>query len=204
MKLLHIYTSLFFVTFILLQVSVSSLEPVNASINGSAYTKVVFCIWPYPKYTTISPTWISIIRSSFMSLVVRQSTLELTKPLFGNSSFFEVQRFPGGITIIPEQNAFLLQRPYAFFNFTLNFPIYKVQDEIEELKNQMKRGLYLNSYEVIFQLYLSFATFVLKISTCTNIVLSQPSMRTQNICQTPMPVLTNYSPGPIWLIMDCI
>lgn len=130
--------------------SVSSLEPVNESINGSAYTTVVFSIWPYPKNSTISPTWISIIRSSFMSLVVRQSTLQLTEPLFGNSSFFEVLRFLGGITIIPQQRAFLLQRPHAFFNFTLNFPIYKVQDEIEELKNQMKRGLYLNSYEVLF------------------------------------------------------
>ncbi|KAJ1692165.1 hypothetical protein LUZ63_008863 [Rhynchospora breviuscula] len=127
-------------------VSVSSLEPVN----GSSYTTVVFSIWPYPKDSTISPTWISIIRSSFMSLVVRQSTLQLTEPLFGNSSFFEVLRFPGGITVIPPQSAFLLQRPHAFFNFTLNFPIYKVQDKVEELKEQMKQGLYLNSYENLF------------------------------------------------------
>jgi hypothetical protein len=164
-------------------VSVSSLEPVNASINGSADTTVVFCIWPYPKNTTISPTWISIIRSSFMSLVVRQSTLQLTEPLFGNSSFFEVLRFPGGITIIPEQNAFLLQRPHAFFNFTLNFPIYKVQDEIEELKNQMKRGLYLNSYEVIFQLDLSFSILYSN-QYLHEIVHSQPFLKTQNIYQT--------------------
>ncbi|XP_078158537.1 uncharacterized protein LOC144554150 [Carex rostrata] len=131
-------------------VSVSSLEPVNGSVNGSAYTTVVFSIWPYPKNSIISPTWISIIRSKFMALVVGQSTLQLTEPLFGNSSFFEVVRFPGGITIIPQQSAFLLQRPHAFFNFTLNFPIYKVQNEVEVLKNQMKQGLYLNSYENLF------------------------------------------------------
>ena len=83
-----------------------------------------------------------------MSLVVEQSTLHLTKSLFGNSSFFEVLKFPGGITIIPPQVAFLVQKPYASFNFTLNFPIYKVQNKTNELKDQMKTGLRLNPYEV--------------------------------------------------------
>lgn len=155
----EVYTPSIFINSVLLQVSVSSLEPVNGSVNGSVYTTVVFSIWPYPKNSIISPTWISIIRSKFMALVVRQSTLQLTEPLFGNSSFFEVVRFPGGITIIPQQSAFLLQRPHAFFNFTLNFPIYKVQNEVEVLKNQMKQGLYLNTYEVnssiIFVFYIS-------------------------------------------------
>lgn len=83
-----------------------------------------------------------------MSLVVRQSTLHLTESLFGNSSSFEVLKFPGGITVIPTQSAFLPQAHHASFNFTLNFPIYKVQDRTDELKDQMKAGLLLNSNEV--------------------------------------------------------
>ncbi|TVU19128.1 hypothetical protein EJB05_35262 [Eragrostis curvula] len=78
------------------------------------------------------------------------STMYLTESLFGSSSFFEVIKFPGGITIIPPQAAFLLQKPYASFNFTLNFPIYKVQDKTNELKDQMKIGLRLNPYENLY------------------------------------------------------
>ncbi|KAL6844977.1 hypothetical protein ACP4OV_025150 [Aristida adscensionis] len=114
------------------------------------WTNVIFSIVPYPKYSTISSTSLSILRSSFVSLVVNQSTLHLTDSLFGSSSFFEVLKFPGGITIIPPQAAFLLQKPYASFNFTLNFPIYKVQDKANELKDQMKTGLRLNPYENLY------------------------------------------------------
>ncbi|ONL95200.1 hypothetical protein ZEAMMB73_Zm00001d028255 [Zea mays] len=83
-----------------------------------------------------------------MSLVVQQSTIHLTKPLFDNSSYFEVIKFPGGITIIPPQTAFLLQKPHATFNFTLNYPIYKLQDRTNELKDQMEAALLLNPYEL--------------------------------------------------------
>ncbi|OAY70613.1 hypothetical protein ACMD2_26484, partial [Ananas comosus] len=127
-------------------VAVSSLE----RIAGSNWTNVVFGIWPYPKNSSILPTWLSILRSSFMSLVVQQSTLHLTTSLFGNASLFEVRKFPGGITIIPPQNAFLLQKPYASFNFSLNFAIYKVQDKVSQLKDQMKLGLFLNSHENLY------------------------------------------------------
>jgi hypothetical protein len=117
-------------------------------LAGSNWTNVVFSIVPYPKNLTISSTYLSILRSSFMSLVVRQSTLHLTESLFGNSSSFEVLKFPGGITVIPAQNVFLPQAHRASFNFTLNFPIYKVQDRTDELKDQMKTGLLLDANEV--------------------------------------------------------
>ncbi|KXG21865.1 uncharacterized protein LOC8055825 [Sorghum bicolor] len=127
-------------------VTINFLQPLGAS----NWTNVIFTIVPYPVHSTISPTWLSILRSSFMSLVVEQSTLHLTESLFGASSNFEVFKFPGGITIIPPQAAFLLQKPYASFNFTLNFPIYKVQEETNELKDQMKSGLRLNPYENLY------------------------------------------------------
>jgi hypothetical protein len=134
------------------QVAVNFLQPLGA-LN---WTNVIFSVVPFPKYSTISSTSLSILRSYFMSLVVEQSTLHLTESLFGNSSFFELLKFPGGITIIPTQAAFLVQKPYASFNFTLNFPIYKVQDKINELKDQMKAGLLLNPYEVGALYSLSF------------------------------------------------
>ncbi|EAY97803.1 hypothetical protein OsI_19722 [Oryza sativa Indica Group] len=125
-------------------VAVNFLQPIGAP----NWTNVIFSIVPYPKYSSISSMYLSILRASFMSLVVEQSTLHLTESLFGDTSLFEVLKFPGGITIIPPQAAFLLQKPYASFNFTLNFPIYKVQGRMNELKDQMKAGLQLDPYEL--------------------------------------------------------
>nr|ACR35872.1 unknown [Zea mays] len=119
-------------------------------LDGSNWTNIIFNIVPFPENVTISSTWLSILRSKFMSLVVRQSSIHLTEPLFGNASAFEVIKFPGGITIIPPQTAFLLQKPHATFNFTLNYPIYKLQDRTNELKDQMKAGLLLNPYENLY------------------------------------------------------
>ncbi|XP_066313260.1 uncharacterized protein [Miscanthus floridulus] len=127
-------------------VVVNTLHP----LDGSNWTDIIFNIIPFPENVTISSTSLSILRSKFMSLVVRQSTIHLTEPLFGNSSSFEVIKFPGGITIIPPQTAFLLQKPHATFNFTLNYPIYKLQDRTNELKDQMKAGLLLNPYENLY------------------------------------------------------
>ncbi|CAL4959514.1 unnamed protein product [Urochloa decumbens] len=126
-------------------VVVNTLHP----LDGSNWTNVIFSIVPIPENLTFSSTGLSILRSYFMSLVVRQSTLHLTESLFGNSSSFEVVKFPGGITIIPPQTAFLLQ-PHATFNFTLNYPIYKIQDRTNELKDQMKAGLLLSPYENLY------------------------------------------------------
>ncbi|CAN6351240.1 unnamed protein product [Urochloa humidicola] len=127
-------------------VAINFLQPLGAS----NWIYVIFSIVPYPLFSTISSTSLSILRSSFMSLVVEQSALHLTESLFGSSSNFEVFKFPGGITIIPPQAAFLLQKPYASFNFTLNFPIYKVQEKANELKDQMKSGLRLNPFENLY------------------------------------------------------
>ncbi|KAG6531384.1 hypothetical protein ZIOFF_005190 [Zingiber officinale] len=127
-------------------VSIISLEP----ISDTNWTTVVFGVLPYPSTAMISSTALSILRSSFMSLVVRQSTFHLTTSLFGNSSSFEVLKFPKGITIIPPQNIFLLQKVHTFFTFKLNFPINQVEDKIGELRDQMKVGLLLTSNENLY------------------------------------------------------
>lgn len=125
-------------------VAVIDMDPL-----GTNSTNVVFGMLPYPKSSNIS-TGLSILKSSFVSLVLRQSILHLTAPLFGTAYFFQILKFPGGITIVPPQNAFLLQKEHMIFNFSLNFPIYQVQDKIDELKVQMKLGLHLTSYEILF------------------------------------------------------
>ncbi|TVU47035.1 hypothetical protein EJB05_06611, partial [Eragrostis curvula] len=127
-------------------VSVISLDPVAES-NWSTIT---FGLWPYPSNYTISPTELSILRSSLVALVIHQSILQLTPSLFGNCSSFEILRFPGGITIIPPQNAFVPQKPDGLFNFSLNFPIDVVEDKISELKAQMKSGLFLDEHEILY------------------------------------------------------
>ncbi|KAG0551113.1 hypothetical protein BDA96_01G395700 [Sorghum bicolor] len=127
-------------------VSVLSLEPTGES----NWTTVTFGLWPYPSNFTLSPTELSILRSSLVSLVIQQSILHLTPSMFGNSYSFEILRFPGGITIIPPQTAFVPQKPDGLFNFSLNFPIDVVQDKLSELKAQMKSGLFLNEHEILY------------------------------------------------------
>ncbi|KAF8398130.1 hypothetical protein HHK36_017056 [Tetracentron sinense] len=124
-------------------VVVISLEP----LAGSTTTKVVFGVVPDAKYSSVSSADLSLIRSSFVSLVIQQPSLHLTQSLFGVPFSFEVLKFPGGITVIPLQRAFLLQKVQILFNFTLNFSIDQIQENFNELKNQLKSGLHLTSYE---------------------------------------------------------
>lgn len=121
-----------------------SLDP----LPWSNTTKVVFAVDPDDKYSEMSSASLSLIRASFKYLVMRQSTLRLTPSLFGTPSFFQVLKFKGGITIIPQQNAFPLQTGQTLFNFTLNFSIYLIQSNFGELESQLKSGLHLASYEV--------------------------------------------------------
>ena len=121
-----------------------SLEP----LTGSNITKVVFGVDPAVGYSKISSTAQSLIRASFESLVIQQSSLRLTESLFGDPFFFEVLKFPGGITVIPPQSAFLLQKVQIPFNFTLNFSIYQIQVNFDEMTSQLEAGLHLATYEV--------------------------------------------------------
>lgn len=121
-----------------------SLEP----LSGSNRTKVVFGLDPDAADSEIPSTYVSLIRSSFASLVTNQSFLRITKSMFGEAFSFEVLKFPGGITIIPPQSAFLLQKVQILFNFTLNFSVHQIQVHFSELTNQLEAGLRLAPYEV--------------------------------------------------------
>ncbi|KAF7819167.1 inactive histone-lysine N-methyltransferase 2E-like isoform X2 [Senna tora] len=128
------------------KVVILSLDPLSAS----NMTKVEFAVDSDSKYSKMSSAAASLIRSSFESLVIHQSFLRLTPSLFGNPFSFDVLRFKGGITIIPQQHAFLLQKWQALFNFTLNFSIDEIQSNFDELTSQLKSGLHLASYENLY------------------------------------------------------
>lgn len=126
------------------QVVILSLEP----IAGSNATTVVFGVDPDANYSKISQTVQSLIKGNFVSMVLQQPSLHLTTSLFGEPFLFGVLKFPDGITISPPQHAFLLQKVKIFFNFTLNFSIYQIQLNFDELTSQLKSGLNLTPNEV--------------------------------------------------------
>jgi hypothetical protein len=142
----------FDVLYFLNQVVILSLEP---DVESNT-TKVVFAVDPDTKYSKISQTYESLIRESFVSLVIKQIPLSLNTSLFGDPFLFEVLKFPGGITITPIQSAFLLQGVQIRFNFTLIFSISEIQLRFNELKSQLKSGLHLAPYEV-WQSFFFFA-----------------------------------------------
>ncbi|KAI4348565.1 hypothetical protein L6164_009274 [Bauhinia variegata] len=128
------------------KVTVLSLDP----LSGSNKTKVVFAVDPDGKYSEeMSQATVSLIRASFKELVINQSILRLTSSLFGDTGSFEVLRFKGGITVVPPQKAFPLQKQ-SLFNFTLNSSIDQIRMDFLELTTQLKSGLHLASYENLY------------------------------------------------------
>ncbi|KAL1815087.1 hypothetical protein DCAR_0519314 [Daucus carota subsp. sativus] len=128
------------------KVEVISLKP----YAGSNVTKVIFAVDPDVKGAKLNTAAKSLIKASFASLVINQSSLRLTTSLFGDPSSFDVLKFVGGITVIPPQRAFLLQTVQILFNFTLNFSIDQIQDNFSELTSQLKSGLHLAPYENLY------------------------------------------------------
>nr|GEX37759.1 vacuolar protein-sorting protein bro1-like [Tanacetum cinerariifolium] len=117
------------------------------NIPSSNTTKIVFGVDPVEHNSKISSYAKSLVRDSFVSLVLHQSPLRLTESLFGEPSSFEVLKFVGGITVTPDQSAYPLQKVQIRFNFTLNFSIEQILDHFDELTSQLKLGLHLGPYE---------------------------------------------------------
>lgn len=131
------------------QVTILALE--SHELNT---TKVVFGIDHDTAYREIFPLSLSTIKGMFESVLINQSTLQLTKPLFGDTFLFEVLKFPGGITVIPPQSAFPLQKFKLSFNFTLNYSIHRIQINFNTLAIQLKNGLNLAPYEVCHNMHM--------------------------------------------------
>lgn len=116
--------------------------------SASNWTDVVFGVLSDPMNVAIVPVSISVLRSSFVELFLKQSNLTLTASTFGQPSMFEILKYPGGITVIPGQAASIWKIPQILFNFTLNNSITEIVENFGQLKEQLKFGLHLLSYEV--------------------------------------------------------
>ncbi|KAL0714590.1 hypothetical protein Bca4012_021569 [Brassica carinata] len=113
-------------------------------------TMVVFAIDPEKKSSKIPSEIESLIKAAFETLVEKHLSFRLTESLFGQPFLFEVLKFPGGITVIPSHPVFPLQKAQLLFNFTLNFSIYQIQANFEELTSQLKKGINLAPYENLY------------------------------------------------------
>ncbi|KAG6425092.1 hypothetical protein SASPL_115516 [Salvia splendens] len=129
------------------KVAVLSMHPADPSNWNSLsnWTDVVFGFIPDPINSTTNPVALSVLKLSLIDLFLQQYNLTLTSTIFGEPSSFEILKFPGGVTIIPESTP-LLSLPLV--NFTLNSSIYDIKENLPVLKEQLKLGLHLTPNEV--------------------------------------------------------
>lgn len=161
------------------KVSIISMHP-TASINS---TYVIFGLLPEPRHAPISIAALSLLKSSLIELVLRQINLTLTRSMFGETLFFEVLKFPGGITVIPLQTAFVWERTKSLFNFTVNNSVVHIQENMKELKDQLKYGLNLRPY-VVPAIWLLFFHFYIQQSQYISLYsLLAECIRADDKCQ---------------------
>ncbi|CAJ1963630.1 unnamed protein product [Sphenostylis stenocarpa] len=110
-------------------------------------TDVVFGVLSDPINGSINPVSLSVLRSTLIDLFLKQSNLSLTASIFGNASIFEILKFPGGLTVIPLQSAYIWSMVEVLFNFSLNNSIYEVVESFDYFMKDLKHGLDLNSDE---------------------------------------------------------
>lgn len=134
-----------YLNFCTLQVAILSLHQLGAP----NWTNVVFGVISDPLNAPINPVPLSVLKSSFIGLFLRETNLTLTPSIFGQPTMFQILKFPGGVTVIPSESASIWQVPQIQFNFTLNNSILDVEENFVELRYQLKDGLHLRSYEVI-------------------------------------------------------
>ncbi|XP_042058557.1 endochitinase A1-like isoform X2 [Salvia splendens] len=131
------------------KVAVLSMHPADPSNWNSLsnWTDVVFGFIPDPINSTTNPVALSVLKLSLIDLFLQQYNLTLTSTIFGEPSSFEILKFPGGVTIIPESTP-LLSLPLV--NFTLNSSIYDIKENLPVLKEQLKLGLHLTPNEMVY------------------------------------------------------
>lgn len=116
----------------------------------SNWTDVVFGFLPDPMNSTMDPVPLSYLKLTLIDVYLKQYNLTVDHPLFGDPSSFEILKFPGGITLIPEQAALIFQIHPVLFNFTLNSSICEITENLQDLKKQLKSGLHLMPNEAVY------------------------------------------------------
>lgn len=129
-----------------MKVKIISLRPLD-EYNA---TDVAFGIFPNQENSSISSPGLSVLRETFTSLVLGKYNLSLTHSVFGRAYFFQLLSFPKGITVIPEQAHFPLLHMQVLFNFTLNYSIFQVVQNLAQLKQELEIGLRVKATENLF------------------------------------------------------
>ncbi|KAL4580698.1 hypothetical protein LXL04_016899 [Taraxacum kok-saghyz] len=135
------------------EVGVPGIQVAILSMHESIaynFTDVVFGVLSKPMNSPIHPVSLSVLKASFVDLFSQRSNLTLTKSIFGLTSNFEILKFPGGITIIPKLSPPVWYLPEVLFNFTLRNSLHEVEGNYIVLKEQLKSGLQLLTYESVF------------------------------------------------------
>lgn len=118
--------------------------------GSSNYTNVVFGVLSDPVNIPINTVSLIMLKSSFVELYVQLLNLTLTTSIFGQTSDFQILKFPGGVSVIPKQSASFWQIPQILFKFSLNNSVSEIQENSIEFREQLKDGLHLKSYENIY------------------------------------------------------
>lgn len=120
-------------------------------LSSSNWTEVRFEVRPDQSNDSIMPADLSLLKETFVQLFMKRSVnLSLTSELFGKVSQFQVEQFPGGITVVPEQPGFPLSHVLVLFNFTLHNSLSHVECNFAEFREQLAAGIALKANESLF------------------------------------------------------
>lgn len=128
------------------KVTVISVEPLSAPNS----TEVIFGVLPDPENSSISSYGLISLKEIFITLLSESYNISLASEALGFAYFFQMLKFPGGITFIPKQRFFPLQPNQELFNFTLHSSVAQVVQNLAKMKNQLKIGLFMRSDENLF------------------------------------------------------
>ncbi|KAJ7556650.1 hypothetical protein O6H91_05G091600 [Diphasiastrum complanatum] len=90
-------------------------------------------------------TDLQMLKATFVKFFLRERNLSLPSTMFGKVSDFQVEKFPGGITVVPEPSS--LSRRGVLFNFTIHNSLSRVDSQFTEFKLQLAEGICLGPHE---------------------------------------------------------
>ncbi|EFJ23342.1 hypothetical protein SELMODRAFT_442895 [Selaginella moellendorffii] len=121
-----------------------SLLYVNQT-NDCRYAEVRFQLLPDHR----APYNESAVKKSLVKFFLQQRNLSLTPTTFGQVYDFQINKFPGGLSIVPGKWQKSLRRP-SLFNFTLpNSTISGVSSNFRVFKHQLAGGISLQHNETL-------------------------------------------------------
>lgn len=126
--------------------AVTSIEPLDETNS----TEVIFDVLPDTEHTNISSYGLFLLRETFITLLSGSYNLSLKSQAFGDPYFFQLLKFPGGITVVPKQKVFPLQQNPVLLNFTLHGTIAQVVQNLNQLRKQLSIYLRVRPNENVF------------------------------------------------------